>query len=303
MARRSLKRETRSEVTRAIQTVNDEFPLPNYIERVADSMRTVATAVEKILPTGASILDFGSGPCDKVAVLQNLGYQCSAFDDLQDPWHQAGQNRRKILDFARDQGIDLRLKRDDSAFLPWRPGTFDLVMLNDVLEHLHDSPRQLLLDLLRLVRPEGYVLVTVPSAVNIRKRLALMRGKTNLPAFNMFYWSPTPWRGHVREYVRDDLRQLARYLDLEVAELRTCHHMLIRLPKWARIPYRAVTAFFPGWRDSWLFVARKRANWRPLRSLSPEDYAQTVGLLVGYPWSVPEPAQEDEAASHSGGTQ
>ena len=83
-------------------------------------------------------------------------------------------------------------------------------MLNDVIEHLHNSPRSILLALLEALKDEGVLLITVPNAGNIRKRLDLLRGKTNLPPFSQYYWHPDPWRGHVREYVHGDLEQLAQ---------------------------------------------------------------------------------------------
>ena len=42
------------------------------------------------------------------------------------------------------------------------------------------------------------------DASNIRKRIDLLLGKTNLPPFDGYYWSPDPWRDHNREYVLDD---------------------------------------------------------------------------------------------------
>ena len=63
-------------------------------------------------------------------------------------------------------------------------------MRHDGLEHLHDSLRDLLIELLGLVRPEGCFFATVPKAVNVRKRIHVMFGKTNLPSFQQYYWYP-----------------------------------------------------------------------------------------------------------------
>ena len=70
-----------------------------------------------------------------------------------------------------------------------------MVMLNHVVEHLHDFPRDLLNDLLTLVKPSGLLFITVPNAGNVRKRLDLLRGKTNLPPYEGYYWYPGRWRG------------------------------------------------------------------------------------------------------------
>ncbi|MGH3764951.1 MAG: class I SAM-dependent methyltransferase [Pseudonocardiaceae bacterium] len=249
----------------AILLVREKFPFEEYMDATGyDAHRNIADTVSRYLRSGDKVLDFGSGPCDKTAVVSLLGFRCSALDDLQDEWHQVEGARDKIVAFAGECGIDFNLKRDDT--LPFEKGSFDMVMMHDVLEHLHVSPRDLLIDLLELVRPEGYFFATVPNAVNIRKRIHVIFGKTNLPPFREYYWYPGPWRGHVREYTKDDLVKLSEYLELDVAELRGCHHMLQKVPRAARLAYVGLSAAFTGWRDSWLLVAKKRPNWGPRKS-------------------------------------
>ena len=168
--------------------------------------------------------------------------------------------------FAKEFSIDYKLS--NGPVPPFGEHSFDMVMTHGVLEHLHDSPRELLIDVLKLVRPEGYFFATVPNAVNLRKRVNVMFGKTNLPPFDSYYWYPGPWRGHVREYTKDDLLKLSEYLELNEVELRSCHFMLCeRVPKAARSLYRSLTTIFPGWRDTWLLVAKKKPYWVPRRNL------------------------------------
>lgn len=249
------------DVDGAIEAVRAAFPFEGYTDTQVDAYRGIASAVAEHLPPGGRILDVGAGPCDKTAVLARLGYCCAATDDLRDDWHLVPGHREKIEAFAAGAGVEFRLAGDGAA--PFQGEKFDMVTLHDVLEHLHDSPRDLLVDLLGLVRPGGLLLVTVPNAVAARKRLAVLRGRTNLAPFASYYWCPGAWRGHVREYTHGDLAGLARFLDLEVVTLRGCHHMLHKLPAALRPAYRAATAPFQGLKDSWLLVARKPPGWAP----------------------------------------
>jgi SAM-dependent methyltransferase len=258
----------------AVRAVQSRFPFAGYMGR-PDVYRNIARTVERHLPEGSRILDFGSGPCDKTAVLQQLGYRCSACDDLQDDWHRT--RRDVITGFARDEGIDFHLVSRD---LPFSAGSFDMVMMHDVLEHLVDSPRELIASLINLLRDGGLLFVTVPNAGNIRKRLALLMGNTNLPDFAYYYWLPGPWRGHIREYVRPDLVKLADFLGLRVLELRSCHHMLVNLPPVIRPPYRFVTNVFPGWRDTWLMVAQRPTGWQTPQ-LDEGDVAGVRAKILG----------------------
>jgi 2-polyprenyl-3-methyl-5-hydroxy-6-metoxy-1,4-benzoquinol methylase len=250
----------------AVRLVAERFPLKDYVNIRAGSHLNIATAVARHAQQGAKILDFGAGPCDKTAVLQAMGFECHAYDDLQDAWH--GQAQRKILDFAASLGIQFTLAREGQP-LPFPRGYFDMVVMTDVIEHIHDSPRELLNDLLELAKPSGLLLITVPNAANIRKRTALLLGRTNYQHFDMFYWYPGAWRGHVREYVKNDLTLLAEYLNLEILELRGCDHMLLRLNEPIRSAYLGITNIMHSWKDSWLLVARKRNGWHSQRTMPP----------------------------------
>jgi SAM-dependent methyltransferase len=253
-------------IDEAIDEVIKFFPFEDYLCESESRLRleSIASAIQKYLKPNSSILDFGCGPCDNTAVLQSLGHKCSGCDDLQDDWHKIPGNKEKILKFASDRGITFKVLEDGR--IPYEKESFDVAMSNDVLEHLPCSPRDLLNDLLELVKPGGILFITVPNAGNIRKRLAVLRGGTNLPSYEAYYWHVGTWRGHVREYVEGDLRQMVEYLGLEVLELRGCDHMLEKVPTPFRSLYLAATALFPRWKDSWILVARKPHGWSPKRT-------------------------------------
>jgi SAM-dependent methyltransferase len=264
----------------AQEYVQKKFPFQGYMDGTIGSYNNIAQTVQKYLKIGDKILDFGSGPCDKTAVVQALGFKCSAYDDLSDDWHKLENNRDKIMQFAKESGIDFKLASGD--YLPFEKNSFDMVMLHDVIEHLHDSPRDLLNDLVELIKPNGYLFITVPNAVNIRKRISVICGKTNLPPFDSYYWYPGHWRGHIREYVKDDLFQLAKFLNLEIMELCSCHLMLEVLPRMIRPIYIFLSSLFPGWKDSWLLVAQKTSDWIPKKILGKNEYAKIMGKTTRY---------------------
>jgi SAM-dependent methyltransferase len=246
-------------VRSAVAEIYRRFPFQGYFNPESGGHELIGATVQKYLKPGARILDVGCGPCDKTAVLQLLGYHCVGFDDFRDRWHEAPGMREKIFAFAIEQGIELHVA--EKGKIPFDAESFDMVTLNDVIEHLHESPRELLNDLIELIKSEGLLFITVPNAVNIRKRLDVLRGRTNLPPYDSFYWYPGDWRGHVREYVEGDLRSLSEYLGMEVVELRACDQLLTNLPAKLRRLYLAITGIFPSWKDSWLFLARKPKGW------------------------------------------
>ena len=268
------------EVTHAIAAVTRDFPFPGYIEAAPRSHRETALTVLRHVPRGGRILDFAGGPLDKTAILQSLGYSCAAYDDLSDVWHLADDNRRTILAYAERVGIEYTL-----APGPLPDGPFDMVMAHDILEHLHESPRAILGSLLERVVDGGWLFITVPNAVNLRKRIAVVRGATNLPSYSSYFWYENEWRGHVREYVRDDLRQLAELMQLDVVELRGTHHLAHRLTAPVRLPYLGVTRLFDGLRDTWLLVARKRPGWVAPAGPPPDVAAELLRAESPY-WTL-----------------
>lgn len=269
------------DIAEAVCRARQCFPFPGYMETNAGCYPSVARAFAAHVPPGGRILDFGSGPCDKTAVLQLMGYRCTAVDDLQDHWHGLDDNRERILSFAAELGIDFRLTNGEEP-PTFTADVFDAIMICDVLEHLHNSPRELLNDLLVSLRDGGHLLITVPNAVNLRKRINVLFGKTNLPDYASFYWHPGAWRGHVREYVTNDLAMLTQYLRLEPVLLHGCDHMLTRLPRVARSIYAALTDFCPNTKDTLLLLARKPAGWQPLRELPADEWNRTIGRFTSY---------------------
>lgn len=92
--------------------------------------------------------------------------------------------------------------------------TFDLVMLQDVLEHLRD-PEQMLRDCRQLLKPHGRVAVSVPNVANITVRLGLL--------FGQFEYRPRGIldRTHLRFYTRRTAHRLLEECGYEVVERKS----------------------------------------------------------------------------------
>lgn len=255
------------ELDDALAAVATAFPQAGYLELGGDAFKSVGSVGLDLLAPGARVLDMGAGRCAKACVLAALGFEVTAYDDLGDP-HLTDHDRKDVRALCDRFGVNLHV-RDYAEPRPFHPDSFEMVMLHDVLEHLHDSPRLLLNELIGYLIPGGFLFITVPNAVNLRKRLDVVRGRTNLPLFDHYFWHPDPWRGHVREYVRNDLERLSANLDLEIVRLESVHHMIEKLSPRVRPLYRALTRVAPSWRDTWLLVARKPEGWEPATEPPP----------------------------------
>lgn len=265
----------------SIDAVMRAFPFRGYMEPMRDAYEAISANCLRLLPPGSAILDFGAGPCEKAAILSMLGYACTAIDDLSDDWHQIAGNREKIADFASEHHVKLIVGNSLPSNIP--TASFAMVMMHDVIEHFADSPRSLLLALVELLQPGGYLYVTAPNAVNLRKRLLVLSGRTNYPRYPAYFWSGEIWRGHKREYVKDDLAQLCKFMGLQPVLLKGQHHRMRALPPWARGLFRATIGKVDSLRDTVALIAKKPRDWRPIQ-ISPNDYREIQRAESFYPF-------------------
>jgi SAM-dependent methyltransferase len=253
----------RQQAQSAIDRVFQRFPFRDRDNRsIRARTLEVATRFLSLRPPPATVADLGTGQALLPGVLAALGYEAIGVDDYRDPVHDL-ETVRLIEKFADEAGFQLVTEKIE-AFVPDRP--LGAVSLMDVIEHLHDSPRGLLNHVRSVLEPGGLVAVVMPSSVNLRKRLDVLRGKTNYPPLRQFFEAPAPWRGHVREYTPSETGELLGLAGFEVLEVRPFHAIVDdRMPKGiARLAYLGVTGIRPALRDSFLALGRKPPGWRPV---------------------------------------
>jgi len=82
---------------------------------------------------------------------------------------------REALAEAQKLGIETRWADLDDA-LPFEAGTFDVVVAGELLEHLRD-PRRVVSEVLRVLRPGGTFVGSVPNAYRLKNRLRFLTGR------------------------------------------------------------------------------------------------------------------------------
>jgi 2-polyprenyl-3-methyl-5-hydroxy-6-metoxy-1,4-benzoquinol methylase len=106
----------------------------------------------------------------------------------------------------------------DKADLPIYPDQYDAVSCVEVLEHLYD-PLHVLREIVRVLKPGGYAVVTVPNLAYWRYRLALLRGRVPLPAADP---------RHLRQFDQHRLAELLAQAGLQLTRL-TGHGLRLAL--------------------------------------------------------------------------
>jgi SAM-dependent methyltransferase len=204
---------------KAVMSIKKNFPIRDYVsDYTYYALQPIVKQLFQCLKIDCqtyelknlgSLLDIGSGPMSKTAIFRRIGFECYAVDDLQDNWHRRDDNLDLILKFADSEGIHFHLQNVDGNEIPFAANSFDVVTCFNVLEHMHHSPRELLNTIGAFTKPEGLIVLSVPNSVNLRKRLAVLFGRTNYPSIDQVFLCDK-WRGHVHEYTLAELICVAK---------------------------------------------------------------------------------------------
>ena len=249
-------------VTNAIADLRGKYPFPEIIDDTGDTIKAIALVIKRLVSSPGRILDLGCGAMDKVMVYQKIGYQCCAADDFQDAWHRDQNNLSPVTELAKSFGIEV-YAQESPLQIPWDKESFDAVTIINVIEHLHESPRDMLNLAGDYLKPGGLLLVVMPNSVNFRKRMSVVFGRSNYTPVRGLYEFEGIWRGHTREYTLQETRLIIEWTGFDVVSSNTFHGLLnTRLKSSAlRFLFKAFCLVAPGFRDSVLVAARKPNGW------------------------------------------
>lgn len=153
---------------------------------------------------GMRVLDIGCG----------LGAYVANFGRFTNEAYGMDVDPPRVLE-GRRRGIG-NLMLAAAEALPFGDGTFDVIVLNEVIEHVRDD-RATLREALRVLRPGGAVVIFAPNRLYPFETHGVYLGKRyvfgNIPLVN---WLPNPLRDrivpHARAYLQGDIRRLIRRL-------------------------------------------------------------------------------------------
>jgi len=156
-------------------------------------------------------------------IVKELGAGASGKPRILDvgPWWQTALFRRYLDVHVNTLGLletppPIDLPRDGERY--WRQDLasydayrddvpeHDLVIMAEVIEHLPMAPTLVLKRLRRYIKDEGYLLLTTPNAVDIKKRMKMLFGRN---PFNLISEDPD-FPSHFREYTVEELVSFAR---------------------------------------------------------------------------------------------
>jgi glycosyltransferase involved in cell wall biosynthesis/SAM-dependent methyltransferase len=87
---------------------------------------------------------------------------------------------------------------------PYDNDTFDVVLFCEIIEHLQNDPVHALIEIRRILRPGGMLVVTTPNVVRLENVLKLIKGENIYDPYSDY----GPYGRHNREYNQQELEQL-----------------------------------------------------------------------------------------------
>lgn len=164
------------------------------------------------------------------------------------------QYTKKFLNTLKDNNIILKSSDLRLAKLPFKSNYFDFIILSEVLEHLipSDIPK-LILELKRVLKRNGWILITTPNITSLIKRTNTIRGK-NPVVFDMELHHNAVF-GHIREYTMYELEKIVADSGLKIIAK---HYFMLDVKRniFTRIE-KLVSIFLPSLSNNLLIRAIK----------------------------------------------
>jgi methionine biosynthesis protein MetW len=189
-------------------------------------------ALALIADSGAkTLLDLGSGDGLLLSLLRNHGVTGKGLDLSEEGVAKAAA-----------KGLDTMVYDFGSKPLPFPDGSFDAVVMLDILEHLYD-PESVLKEAARVSRKD--VVVGVPNFSSLPARIQVLFGR--VPENNQ------PKKGHVFWFTWTVLKKIASVSNLHVVSLRVnANFQSVPFVRWF---FRTLAATWPSL-GALSFVAR-----------------------------------------------
>lgn len=198
---------------------------------------TMLADAERCHPAGgdARLLDLGCGNGYVSILAARLGYHVIALDSWEPP------ERAKLFGEAGVAYCPANLN-DPDALASFAAGSFDIVLMGEVLEHVLNHPLGLLCEVRRVLARPGCAILTTPNPATLAAALRVLRGRGSLWGTQAFLDEPKIAGGrviadadiHYREYTLEEVSDLVTRAGLAVERRGYLPMGLSRLQAWPK---------------------------------------------------------------------
>lgn len=200
--------------------------------------------VKKILHKDSKILDVAAASGNFSLLLAELGYDVT-WNDLRGELidYVKLKHEKGVINYVSGNVFDLNF---DSHF--------DLILITEVIEHVA-HPDQFLRKIAKLVKPNGYIIMTTPNGEYIRNNLPRFSDCPDPSIFEDIQFKPNS-DGHIFLLHLDEVENLAQQTNLCLKEMYTItniltnghiktHYLLTLLPSYIVNLIESMTLILP----------------------------------------------------------
>lgn len=176
--------------------------------------------------------------------------------------------RRKLLDSSLGdefhEDVECRHFNIEEQTFPFDDGEFDVVFFCEILEHLLNDPVAVLLEIKRVLRPGGHLILTTPNVNRLENVARMVAGANIYDPYSGY----GPYGRHNREYNKHELNQLLERVGFVVETLETADVHTNQTATFAD-PAAIVPLVAFRQHDLGQYLFSRSRNDRPARPLKP----------------------------------
>ena len=221
-----------------------------YSYAYANRFQWVINAVKQFVPVEGKILDVAAAQGNFSLALAEKGYEI-IWNDI----------RKELIKYVK-----LKWEKGIVHFVPGNifeinfDFLFDAVLITEIIEHVA-HPDEFLENIARLIKPEGFIIMTSPNGEFFRNKLPKFTECANPSTYEKVQFKPNA-DGHIFLLHLDEIEQFAKRLKLEVVELKLISNPLtsgfIKLgPLLKFLPKKMIFAFERVMQALPLFIKKK----------------------------------------------
>jgi 2-polyprenyl-3-methyl-5-hydroxy-6-metoxy-1,4-benzoquinol methylase len=153
--------------------------------------------IERFAAPDARIADVGAAPYLLTAALQARGYRVEGLDLQPD----------RFASSIAALGLTIRRCNVETDRLPYDAGTIDVVVVNEIFEHLRIDPIATFAELHRILKPAGLLIMSTPNGLSLKRVAAsCLHGRPGPEIYEEFAkLTQLGHMGHVREYAVNEV--------------------------------------------------------------------------------------------------
>jgi glycosyltransferase involved in cell wall biosynthesis/SAM-dependent methyltransferase len=136
-----------------------------------------------------------------------------------------GRVDHKVITSSEGESFECDIDHFDAEKdrFPYPDSHYATVLCGELIEHLFGDPMHMMVEINRILKPGGHLVLSTPNAIGVRALTAILQGYH--PGFFAAYLGPDALkRGearHNREYTPDEIRRLLEASGFEVTRLET----------------------------------------------------------------------------------